>query len=80
MFDKYQFKKIDFLSIDTEGSEYEILQKFNFYKYQIKIICCEHNYTVNRNKIFKLLNSKGYKREYENLSQYDDWYFKKSLN
>jgi FkbM family methyltransferase len=80
LFDKYQFKKIDFLSIDTEGSEYEILKKFNFYKYQIKIICCEHNYTVNRNKIFKLLNSKGYKREYENLSQYDDWYFKKSLN
>ena len=79
LFDKYHLKKIDFLSIDTEGSEYEILKKFNFNKYQIKIICCEHNYSVRRNKIFKLLNSKGYKREYENLSQYDDWYFQKKV-
>lgn len=78
LFDKYHLKKIDFLSIDTEGSEYEILKKFNFHKYQINIICCEHNYSANRNKIFKLLNSKGYKREFENLSQYDDWYFKSS--
>ena len=78
LFDKYHLKKIDFLSIDTEGNEYEILKKFNFNKYQIKIICCEHNYSVNRNKIFKLLNLNGYKREYENLSQYDDWYFKKN--
>ena len=78
LFDKYNLKKIDFLSIDTEGSEYEILKKFNFYKYQIKIICCEHNYNINRYKIFKLLSSEGYEREYANLSKYDDWYFKKN--
>jgi FkbM family methyltransferase len=77
LFNKYNLKKIDFLSIDVEGSEYEILKKFNFNKYKIKIICCEHNYSVNRNKIFKLLTAEGYKREYTNLSQQDDWYFKK---
>lgn len=75
---KYQApKKIDFISIDTEGSEYEILKNFDFNKYDVKIITCEHNFTSNRKKVFKLLTSKGYKREYQSLSRYDDWYFKK---
>ena len=27
MFEKYKFKKVDFIKIDTEGAEYEILTK-----------------------------------------------------
>ena len=66
--------EIDYLSIDTEGSEYTILENFNFEKYKIKIITVEHNYTANREKIYDLLISKGYKRKLEALSQFDDWY------
>ena len=66
--------EIDYLSIDTEGSELEILQAFDFSKHQIKIITCEHNYTENREKIFKLLSSFGYERVYQNLSRFDDWF------
>ncbi len=65
---------IDYLSIDTEGSEYEILANFDFDKYDIKIITCEHNYTANREKINSLLAAKGYFRYYSNLSNFDDWY------
>jgi FkbM family methyltransferase len=67
-------KKIDYLSIDTEGSEFEILSKLNFSKYSFKIITCEHNFNNSRNKIFNLLTINGYKRIYENLSRQDDWY------
>lgn len=69
---------IDFLSIDTEGSEYEILSSFEFDKYDIKIITVEHNYTSMRQKIFDLLTSKGYTRKFDNISQQDDWYVREA--
>jgi len=34
---------IDYLSIDIEGSEFEILSSFNFEKYKFKIITGENN-------------------------------------
>lgn len=69
-------KYIDYLSIDTEGSEYEILKAFNFDEYSIGIITVEHSYTPQRELIFALLTSRGYKRKYEGISEFDDWYVK----
>lgn len=43
---KYNVPKIiDYLSIDTEGSEFDILNNFNFKNYQFRVITCEHNFT-----------------------------------
>lgn len=67
---------IDYLSIDTEGSEFEILNAFNFEKYSFGVITCEHNFTPTREKIYKLLISKGYVRKFEKFSLFDDWYLK----
>ena len=69
-------KHIDYLSIDTEGSEFEILNAFDFNKFSIGIITVEHNFTPQRELIFALLTSHGYKRKYEEISQWDDWYVK----
>jgi len=66
--------EIDYLSIDTEGSEFEILSAFDFDKYKIKVITCEHNYTPMRGQILQLLQSKGYVRKYTEYSRFDDWY------
>lgn len=65
---------INFLSIDTEGSEYLILEAFDFSEYKFDLICVEHNYTLNRQKIYTLLTANGYKRVHTELSQWDDWY------
>ena len=65
---------IDYLSIDTEGSEYEILKAFDFSKYRFGVITCEHNFTPAREAIFQLLSSYGYIRKHQELSAFDDWY------
>jgi FkbM family methyltransferase len=67
-------KEIDYLSIDTEGSEFEILNAFDFDAYKIKVITCEHNFTPIREEIYKLLTLKGYTRKYTEFSRFDDWY------
>jgi FkbM family methyltransferase len=72
---KYNAPKIiDYLSIDTEGSEYQILSHFDFSEYSFKVITCEHNYTTMREKLFSLLRQQGYQRVFEELSLFDDWY------
>jgi hypothetical protein len=65
---------VDYLSIDTEGSEFDILENFDFESYKFKIITCEHNYTPMREKLSALLQNNGYQRKYEDISQFDDWW------
>jgi FkbM family methyltransferase len=72
-------KNIDYLSIDTEGSELDILSTFNFNYYNFKVITVEHNYNKNRKKIYKLLNKNGYSLKYKNLTAHDDWYINNSV-
>ena len=65
---------IDFMSVDTEGSEFEILNAFDFSRYSIGAIAVEHNYTPTREKVKELLLSKGYRQVYPELSDFDDWF------
>ena len=69
---------IDFLSIDTEGTEYDILSSLDFDKWVFSIICVEHNYSKTRDLILHLLKKNGYCRIYEDISCWDDWYVKVS--
>ena len=49
------------MSLDTEGSEFEILKNFDFEKYTFGLIDVEHNYCEpRRTEIKNLLLSKGY--------------------
>ncbi len=49
---------VDFLSLDTEGSEASILQSIDFSRFDIDIIIVENNF--NDDSIRNLLSSKGY--------------------
>lgn len=75
--DNPQFNTVDFLSVDTEGSEYEVLQGFPFEKIWPRFICVEHNYNdLKRNQVRDLLKGHGYSIFLESLSYVDDWFYK----
>ena len=59
VFEKYKFKKLDFIKIDTEGAEYEILKKSKktLQKFKPAIYC---EITRKTNKIINLLKTYGY--------------------
>jgi len=64
---------IEYLSLDTEGTEFEILNALDFDNYKFGIIDIEHNYVEpKRTEIRNLLISKGYRYVRENYV--DDTY------
>ena len=71
-------KNIDYISIDTEGSEYNILKKMDFNKYNVSIFTVEHNFIEKKkNKVKELLEKNNYLRVFEKISGFDGWYVKK---
>lgn len=69
-------KEIDFLSLDTEGSELHILQAFDFDKYSFGVVCVDHNYTPAREGIRELMAKNGYARVEWVDTLFDDWYIR----
>jgi FkbM family methyltransferase len=68
---------IEYLSIDTEGSEYDILITINYDKYIFGIIHLEHNFIEpQRTAIREFLESKNYVFVRDNM--WDDEYVHKS--
>lgn len=53
---------IDYWSLDTEGSELEILKSFPFDKYRVRVLTVEHNYFATREPIRHFLEGLGYER------------------
>ncbi len=66
---------IDYISIDTEGTELEILNAFDFTSRRVKIFTVEHNFVVaDRENIRHLMERNGFTRMFEGFSKWDDWY------
>ena len=73
---KFNNKRIDFLNIDVEGKELNVLKSLNFTKYKPRLICIEiHNHEkmydqnydyLKRNLVYKFLITKGYKVFWKN--------------
>jgi FkbM family methyltransferase len=52
---------IDFLSLDTEGTELDVLMGIDFSRYTFGYMCVEHNFVEPaRTKVREFLKSKGY--------------------
>ena len=62
---KYDFYQIDFMNIDLEGHELEVIKSINFKKFNIKVICVEIlNYNkeskYKKKQLISYLRKKGY--------------------
>ena len=80
MLRKYDAPKfIDFMSIDVEGSEFKILEKFPFDVYSFGLVCIEHHLPEEEAQIKKLMDDNGYKQVLRSVSEFDGWYVPKSV-
>lgn len=57
---KYFLQDIDYMGIDTEGMEYNILSSFSFDKFNVEVFDIENNFM--NFPIEELMNEKGYKK------------------
>ena len=59
--DKYKNTKIDFLNIDVEGADLEVLEGLSFDKFKPELICLEiHDKEVKKSEIYNFLIQKKY--------------------
>jgi FkbM family methyltransferase len=71
-------KRINYMNLDIEGSEYDVLSTFPFDKYVFDCISVEHNFEEpKRTQIQVLLAQNGYLRE--KTVEWDDWYINVSF-
>lgn len=64
----------DYISVDTEGSELEILSNLDFRIYRPKLLTVEHNFTGSEEKLDFLFDEQGYTRVFKDATAFDAWY------
>ena len=67
---------IDYLSIDTEGSEYDILAAFPFDR---TVRCITVEYAEHREPIHNLLGRRGFRCVLPEVSDYESWFIHESV-
>ncbi len=71
LLEKYALDQVDFLSIDTEGSELEVLRSVDFDKTKVGVVCVENN--SGRKDVRRHLEERGF-AYYVTLGDLDDLY------
>jgi FkbM family methyltransferase len=73
-------KEIDFIVIDTEGNEYEILKNFEMNEWGVKVYIIEMNFDLKKQeKITKLFSQSNYTKVLSNISHVDSWYVREDI-
>jgi len=65
---------VDFLSVDVEGAELDILSHFPWSDVHVRYACVEHNHRSDESKIDFLLEEQGLKRVLRSWTGFDGWY------
>lgn len=66
---------IDFMSVDTEGTELRILRAFDINRHRPRLLTVEHNGNAEaQRELDALLEAQGYQRRFRTMSDWDAWY------
>ena len=66
--------EIDFLSIDIEGEDIEILKSLDLNWYKINAVCVEHNLREGSDEIIGYMDKNGFDLVYSEFSKNDYWF------
>ena len=76
---EFKGKSPSYISIDTEGSEYEILKGFDFKKYDPVCFTIEHNFTNLQKDIDNIMKNNNYLRIFKEITAFDAWYVRNDV-
>ena len=76
---EFKGKSPSYISIDTEGSEFEILKGFDFKKYDPVCFTIEHNFTNLQKDIDEIMKSNNYLRIFKEITAFDAWYVRNDV-
>lgn len=78
--DDNQITKIDYLSIDVEGGELDIVSNFPFEKTQVSVITVEHNFRFDDlNEIQEILAYHDFVQIFRDQTEWDAWFISKRV-
>ena len=66
---RFKNERIDFLNIDVEGADFDVLNSLDFNIYRPKIICIEIIEKVTDSKIYSFLKEKNYSLRWSSVSK-----------
>ena len=69
--------RIDYLSIDTEGSEIEIISGFDFDDWDIRFISVEITSDLKLREVTEILTKFGYRQILAEFSEWEAWFLRK---
>ena len=74
---KFKNRQIDFLNIDVEGADFEVLKSLNFTIYEPKIICIEiMEKNIFESEIYNFLKDLNYKKIWSSKSSFNHIFLK----
>lgn len=60
LFIEHNVGKVDIISIDTEGTEMDVLRGMNFGKYLPRVVCVERNFTSSEEDLINFMGEHNY--------------------
>ena len=76
---RLEIKCLDYMKIDTQGAEFEILKGFDFKKYDPVCFTIEHNFTNLQKDIDEIMKSNNYLRIFKEITAFDAWYVRNDV-